>query len=240
MPTLNITRRRTNRRPPARRPRHPKAIMRTDDGLELELPFAPRGTTLGGWADAWSTLPRPGRTPLVKRDGNGLATMGITVLIANADHQDPVEGILKRLRRIARSGDRVIMANLSPLERGPWRLDDVTVTGELRQHGTNRITRATATLSFIAAVDANPKLGPVSGGKKGNPKRGNAGKGHGKNDNRRRTHVVRQGETLRKIADRYYGEPGKWRLIARANNVKHPNSMPTGRKLTIPPEGKGR
>lgn len=240
MPELAILRRRSPARGPKAAGRHPKALLRTEDGLELVLPFAPRGTSLGGWADAWEAIGRPGRPPLVKRTGDGLDTLGITVLLAHADHQDHVEGMLGTLRRIARSGDRVTLVNLSPLEAGPWRLADVNVTGELRQEGTNRITRATVGLEFLAAVDANPKLGPLTGGKKGNPKAGKGKAGSKGKANRRRTHVVRQGETLRKIADRYYGDPSKWQRIARANKVKHPRNMPVGRKLTIPPIEGGR
>lgn len=228
MASLAITRAATVGVPQApTRSAHPKVKLRAGD-RELELPYGPRGTSLGGFAAPWSTVDRPGRKPLVVRDGDGLLTMGISVLLAHRDHQDTVEGMLGKLARIAASGDRVTVVNLSPLERGPWRLDDVTVTGELRQHGTNHITRASVALSFVEASDANPKLGPVNGGKKG-----------GKGKKLPTTHVVKKGDTLRKLADRYYGEPGKWRLIAKANNIKDPAKLKTGRKLRIPKEPKG-
>ena len=228
MASLAITRAATpGATPPVLVGRHPKVKLKAGD-RELELPYGPRGTTLGGWAAPWSTLDRPGRKPLVVRDGDGVLTMGLSVFLGHADHQETVEAELAKLRRIAASGDRVIVGNLSPLERGPWRLDDVTVTGELRQEGTNHITRASVSLSFIEASDANPKLGPVSGGKKG-----------GKGKKLPTTHVVKKGDTLRKLADRYYGEPGKWRVIAKANNIKDPDKLKVGAKLRIPKEPKG-
>lgn len=207
--------------------RHPKVRLKAGD-RELVLPYGPRGTALGGWAAPWSAIDRPGRKPLVVRDGDGLLTMALTVFLGHPDHQQTIEDELATLRRIAASGDRVIVGNLSPLERGPWRLDDVTVTGELRQEGTNYLTRASVGLSFVEASDANPKLGPVSGGKKG-----------GKGKKLPTTHVVKKGDTLRRLADRYYGEPGKWRIIAKANSIKDPDTLKVGRKLRIPKEPKG-
>lgn len=222
----SLTIKRPSARPGAaiRRFKHPKVKLRAG-GRELVLPYGPRGTALGGLAAPWSTIDRPGRKPLAVRDGNGLLTMDLTVLLAHRDHQATVEGMLAKLRRIAASGDRVTVVNLSPLERGPWRLANVAVTGELRQHGTNHITRATVALSFVEASDANPKLGPVQGGKKG-----------GKGKKLPTTHVVKKGDTLRKLADRYYGEPGKWRAIAKANKIKDPTKLKVGRKLRIPKE----
>lgn len=231
MASLTITRAASARAVvPGRSSRHPKVKIKAGD-RELVLPYGPRGTTIGGLAAPWSTVDRPGRKPLAVRDGDGLVTLGLSVFLARSDHQESVEDLLAKLARIAASGDRVILGNLSPLERGPWRLDDVTVTGELRQEGTNHITRATVALSFVEASDANPKLGPVQGGKKG-----------GKGKKLPTTHVVKKGDTLRKLADRYYGEPGKWRVIAKTNKIKDPSKLKVGRKLRIPKEprdGKG-
>ena len=35
-------------------------------------------------------------------------------------------------------------------------------------------------------------------------------------------HTVMDGETLQNIASRYYGDSGKWYLIAEANNILNP------------------
>lgn len=206
---------------------HPKVKLRAGD-RELVLPYGPRGTALGGWAAPWSTVDRPGRKPLTVRDGDGLDTLGLTVFLGHADHQQSIEGLLTTLRNIAKSGDRVTLVGLSTFERGPWRLDEVSVTGELRQQGTNALTRASVSLGFVEASDASPKLGPVKGGKSG-----------GKGKKLPTTHVLKKGETLRKLADRYYGEPAKWRLIAKANKIKNPDKLKVGAKLRIPKEPKG-
>jgi nucleoid-associated protein YgaU len=51
-----------------------------------------------------------------------------------------------------------------------------------------------------------------------------------------REHVVRKGETLTQIANKYYGDPNEWRRISRANSgqLKSPTAIQAGMKLRIP------
>ena len=53
---------------------------------------------------------------------------------------------------------------------------------------------------------------------------------------RSRTYTVRAGDTLSKIAARFYHNPGRWTWIYAANRSKisNPNSIYVGEKLTIP------
>lgn len=52
----------------------------------------------------------------------------------------------------------------------------------------------------------------------------------------KRTHVVKSGETLRKISKDYYGDPEKWKKIWEANKsrIEDPNKLKVGTKLIIP------
>lgn len=209
--------------PPPRGP-HPKAVLAADNGVKLVLPYAPRGTQLGGWADEFDQLARPGRPPLPRRTGDGLPTLNLTIPLTNRDHQASIEPALALLRRLAESGNRIVIGGLSRFERGPWLIDDVTVTGELRQHGSNALTRATVSLSLVSAGPPT-RVGPLSGGHR-KRRRGS---------DRRRVHRWAKGDNLRRLANRYYGEPGLWRRIARANNIKNPRTIKPGRRLTIPP-----
>lgn len=236
MPELTITRPATGRIPAAPpRGKHPKAKLVPEDGKPLVLPYAPRGSSLGGWADTWETQERPGRRPLVTRNGEGLEVLGFDVLLAHPDHQTSIEGLLAQLRALAGSGERITILGMSPRERGPWRLESVSVTAELRQHGTNHITRATVALGFLEASDANPRLGPVTGGKKKRKK--NPGKGKAGIKKARR-YTLKKGDTLRKLAGRFYGEPNEWKRIAKRNQIKHPNDPKPGRTIVIPPDDK--
>lgn len=47
-------------------------------------------------------------------------------------------------------------------------------------------------------------------------------------------HVTAVGETLGSIAAAYLGDPGRWRRIADANNIKDPLDVPPGTRLVIP------
>jgi len=47
--------------------------------------------------------------------------------------------------------------------------------------------------------------------------------------------VIKQGDNLWLIADREYGDPGLWRIIAEANNINNPRILITGKEIIIPP-----
>jgi nucleoid-associated protein YgaU len=49
-----------------------------------------------------------------------------------------------------------------------------------------------------------------------------------------RTHQVQVGDTLDRIAGRYYGDPTQWRAIAGANGIGDPLDLRPGRILAIP------
>ena len=47
-------------------------------------------------------------------------------------------------------------------------------------------------------------------------------------------YVVKAGETMADIAERKYGDPNKWSIIAKANAAVNPNRMKIGTKLILP------
>lgn len=47
-------------------------------------------------------------------------------------------------------------------------------------------------------------------------------------------HEFAKGETLWRLAVKYYGDGQKWRLIARSNDIKDVKDIPIGKKLYIP------
>ena len=53
----------------------------------------------------------------------------------------------------------------------------------------------------------------------------------------KRTHQVQAGETLDRIAAKYYGDPTKWRDIANLNGIGDPLDVSPGRLLSIPERG---
>ena len=51
------------------------------------------------------------------------------------------------------------------------------------------------------------------------------------------THVVVAGDNYWDLAEKFYGDGSKWRLIADANPKYSPKGLPLGAELTIPPAG---
>ncbi|MFZ5478999.1 MAG: LysM peptidoglycan-binding domain-containing protein [Myxococcota bacterium] len=49
-----------------------------------------------------------------------------------------------------------------------------------------------------------------------------------------RTHVIGEGDTLYKLAGRYYGDRSRWKEIARANDVTEKTRLKLGQELVIP------
>jgi nucleoid-associated protein YgaU len=51
---------------------------------------------------------------------------------------------------------------------------------------------------------------------------------------RTKTHVVREGDTLSRIAAAEYGDPAAWRRIAEANGLERPRQLVPGAVLLVP------
>ena len=49
-----------------------------------------------------------------------------------------------------------------------------------------------------------------------------------------RTYIVRQGDTLWELAEKYYGKGTLWEQIAKANKIKNPRALKVGQKIIIP------
>lgn len=203
---------------------HPKMTIVAEDGTAFVVPFAPRETTLEGWAPTFATAERGGRQPLLLRSGQGLPQVTFDLVFGHPDPQVSIEAQLSALRELARSGKRM-RVNLDPTTtRFLWRLTGFSQQVISRQHGTNHATRAVCSLTFQRASDTVVAVGPVTGGKKGSS---NAKK-------RPRYHVWRKGDTLVKVAVRYYDDGSMWRRIADVNGIRRPKHIKVGRRLLLP------
>jgi nucleoid-associated protein YgaU len=47
-------------------------------------------------------------------------------------------------------------------------------------------------------------------------------------------YTVKHGDTIQKISAKFYKTPKKWKLIARANNLRDPRHLHVGKTLIIP------
>jgi nucleoid-associated protein YgaU len=96
---------------------------------------------------------------------------------------------------------------------------DITYT---RFHSSGIPIRAEANL--VIKVQDNPlssiPTNPTSGGLPG-----------------RRTHMVRESESLQSIAQHHYGRPGLWRKIAEINGIDNPQRVRPGTTVFLPGPG---
>lgn len=213
---------------------HPAAFLIGEDGTRYRFRFAP--TIVDHVPDrvTWWQEERPGRKPLTGPAGASLRTASFEFLVAALDHQVDVELDVEKLEAMARSSARVRLA-LGPSEAGWWaNFDNLTWRSVLRQHGTNRVTRAEAQIDLVEAAAGHSNAGPVGGGVDWTGRLGTYRKRFsGRNDPRHYT--VRAGDTLAKISTRYYGTTRQWRVIADANGITNPARQVTpGRRLRIP------
>lgn len=194
-------------------------------------------TVTGGYG-GWTVTSRARRVGLTVWNGRDPIRMSVPVLFDGYVDGDGQEIMISRLSRMA----------LPPLKGGEPPV--ITVSGrglphpgptdwviENLQWGTNVIQgfngsgvmvrlRQDCVVNLIEYVAddraAFKRLDPFSKAKgkskSGWPKR----------------YVVRPGDTLAKIALRFYKNAGKWHGIAKANNIRDPRNLKVGRTITIP------
>ncbi|WP_288797838.1 LysM peptidoglycan-binding domain-containing protein [uncultured Arsenicicoccus sp.] len=219
-----------------RQPTQTKAMLVTDTGLKFVIPFAPRETDLTGYAPRWDTISRPGRKPLVRYAGGDARTLSFSFLVETVTGAS-VEPTLSYLERLAAGPQRITVTGMSTRERGPWRLDKLSIKPGKRRPGDNAITSARVDIDLLEAIDVKVQAlpankGPVSGGVHKAPPAPVV-----KPKPTPRYHTVKRGDTLWHIARRYYGNPLRWPVIAKANRskIRNPHWIYPGQRFVIPP-----
>ena len=152
---------------------HPNAIMTVPGVATIVLPLAPESVKLTGQAADFASLDRPGRRPLLYKTSQPLQTLSFDVTLKAPNDpmgQTVIENtLINPIRAIVRNGANVFFfANLGLTEYADgkgWRCSDASITPTRRQHGSNQITRATMSFTFLennVAYSATA-VGPVTG-----------------------------------------------------------------------------
>jgi nucleoid-associated protein YgaU len=110
-------------------------------------------------------------------------------------------------------------SGLTIVQENPARATPADLIGEAER----REAGAAATTAPAAAVDTErPAAAPAPSPNPVDPAPSNE------------EYVVQAGETLADIAERKYGDPNKWTIIAKANKGVNPNRMKIGTTLVLP------
>lgn len=220
--------------------RHPKALLVAEGGATFVFPLAPLSAEHDGYAPTFSGVDREGRKPLLYLADVPLETLQFTcTLRAPGDVTGQVsieETILEPLRVTVRAAPKFTIQRMGFTERGIWACTGLKLTTTARQHGTNLTTRASAAFSFVEYVTAAgvAKVGPVSGGAVVPPARPAPAAAPSAPAPAPETYVVAGGDTLVKIATRFYGTPTRWKDLAAANSLRDANLIYPRQRLRIP------
>lgn len=176
---------------------------------------------------------------MLLRGPANLRKMSMSIKLAGKDArgvpnlQINVNGLITRVRNIALSNNKV-RVSYGAMEAGLWRITNMSVSSEKRTK-TGEISEATMELEFTLASDARKFVGPTSGGKKKTTSGKKTPPKTKKNKNKKpKTYTVKKGDTLTKIAVKFYSNAKAYKKIAKENKIKNPNKIRVGQKLKLP------
>jgi nucleoid-associated protein YgaU len=197
--------------------------------------YAPREADFNDLSATWDVVVRTGRMPLIVRSGDPQTRMSFTLTFGDPNPDVAVSAELRTLTQYARMNTRLRVV-YSSWEAGLWRITSMAMHSTQRHPDTNEITRATVDVEFTLASDITTNIGPVSGGVYTPAGSGLTAIAGGTSGGVRK-YTVKKGDTLHKIAIKFYRNSSKWRSIAKANKIKNPRKnrqMRVGRVLRIP------
>lgn len=213
---------------PVKTRRRKMTIIPEGSSRGITVRYAPREVEHTNISATWEEIPRANRMPLIVRQPTTQPRMAFTLYFGSTDPFDPVAAQLRELARYSRGTTR-LRVNYSTWEDGLWRISSMSITTLQRHPVTDEITRAEVAVEFVLAADLSTHIGPVTGGVKP-PQSGTPPKTPPKT----RKYKIKRGDTLMKIAHKFYKDSSKWRKIAKANKIKNPRKLKVGRIITIP------
>lgn len=202
----------------------------------LTLPVTSETVVNSDVSPAWAEVGRPGREPLLRQTAPRLWKVQLQVVFVLPGGMRSVEGGLVTLHRFA-SDPHPVLVSYSLLESGFWRITDMPIKSTRKHPITNETVRAEVTISLTrepnppSTVPGRPSSTAAAPTRAATP--GVTTKPATKAPAVTR-YAVKSGDTLSKIAARFYGSASLFPLIATANKIKNPNLIKPGQVLTIP------
>lgn len=200
------------------------------DGGKITCLFNPEELSLSKSAN-WNPSRRRGQNaPELTFDSGGSGSLSIDLVLDTTETGDAVTTHTDLLLRLMEVSD-ALPSQDADVKRPPWvrfhwgdwhsfkacvASANVTFT-YFSSSGVPLRARAAVTFTQIEDDDTWLAQNPTSG-----------------TPEPHRVHALQVGETLDRLADRYYNDPTRWRIIADANGVNDPLRIPPGTRLRVP------
>lgn len=213
-------------------PNGQKAYLKTERGEQIHCLFNPERLQIG-LSTSWSGANMPGQqTPQLTFGGGQSGTMHLELFFDTTADGTPVTTHTDKLVALLKvDEDLPGFSEAKQNGRPPWVTFHwgkfvsfrAVATGLDLQYlyfsQDGEPLRAEANLSLLQYEEQNdwPRQNPTSG----TPKPA-------------RSHQIQPGETLDRIAARYYDDPTEWRRLAEANAIRDPFAVPVGVRVDVP------
>jgi len=213
-------------------------ITSEEDGTEFTATFADGSATVTEGYGGWEVVPRPKRVGVTEWRGRSPLAIEIPFIIdyymSGIDNPGiHCEGKVSKLEKLCGvggghqppicrvDGQGAIPHDYTVRPGLKWVIEGLTwdKSIELRTQVTGRRLRCGGTIVIRQFSTARDVLRTIKSTDRAvQPKK----------------YIVKKGDTLNKIAKRFYKDPNKWKIIADANKLRDRRSIYVGQKLMIP------
>lgn len=226
-------------------------LIKTEDSLAIFTPpWAPRNVSFSGRLYDYTSVDRPGRRALQLRSAPQSPTMSFDLYLGpkrngNTYGYSDQTANIQKLQSIMSGTKRVVLTGVKWLSGGYWRATKMDIDTETLNPDQS-VRSCTVSCEFVYAEDWVKAKGPTTGGVKPPPakakpktttppkKVATPAPSKKKSSKSVRKYKVKRGDTLSKIAIKFYKNASKWRLIADKNKIKDPRKLTVGKTLIIP------
>ena len=213
-----------------------KAYLEIESGGRIDCMFNP-ATFAFSTSNRWESEQIPGKnTPSLRFAGGGSGSFGLTLTFDTTPSGQSVTQYTNKLLKLmdvdtSLSGyDAAKNNGRPPWVKFHWGTDLHTFKAVITSANVAFTYFSSEGLPLRANVDMSfEQFEPDANWGPQNPTSGTP--------NPKRTHQVQVGDTLDRIAARYFGDSTKWRDIATLNGIADPLDLAPGRLLSIPEQG---
>jgi nucleoid-associated protein YgaU len=225
-----------------------------DEDLQVTVQLANAGAKsaeggaaiLSGGYGGWAEIARPRAKALVEWQGHQCMQLAVPIMFDGWTDSygitpwgTSVEVDIRTLESMCHKDEKMaqppvlqLLSNAIPGTGKKWVLNEIEwAADDIRRPTDGQRVRATATLIFLEWVDETLITSNTSSAQK----RGSSKSSKNiKTKSKKGTYVVKEGDTIKKIAARVYGTSSKWKDIAKINKIRDGKALKVGQRLKMP------